>query len=136
MPIDSYLAGQPEPVRRLLEACRDHLHHHAPGLQEALKWGVPTFMLGRNVFYLNPKADHVILGFVAGAHMTEFRGVFDHIAAEVAHVVVRTPADLQRPGLREAIRAAVGLPAGDFGEALVLSKAELAAQGPSERATA
>lgn len=132
MSIDAFIAAQPEPARSLLTACRDHLHDTAPGLREALKWGVPTFMLARNLFYLNPKGDHVVLGFVNGAHMVEFRGVFDKVQSEVAHVIVRTPADLQRRGLREAVRAAAGFPVdADFG-AKLQERLAAPAQPPSD----
>lgn len=132
--VEGFISAQPEPARSLLWLCRDYLHRNAPGVSEALKWGVPTFMMERNLFYLNPKGDHVVLGFVSGAQMAEFRGVFDHVAAEVAHVRVRAAADLERAGLREAVRAAAGFASGerDFGESIV-TKAGLAAQAPTRR---
>jgi hypothetical protein len=118
--VEAFIAAQSEPARSLLWLCRDYLHRTAPGVSEAIKWGVPTFMMARNLFYLNPKGDHVVLGFVAGAQMVEFRGVFDHVSAEVAHVYVRGAADLERLGLREAVRAAAGFASGerDFGQAM------------------
>ena len=130
--VEGFIAAQPEPARSLLWLCRDYLHRNAPGVSEAVKWGVPTFMMERNVFYLNPKADHVVLGFVTGAQLVEFRGVFDHVATEVAHVLVRGAADLERPGLRDAVRAAAGFAPTerDFAEA-VLSKQDLNAQRPA-----
>lgn len=129
--VEGFIASQPEPARGLLWLCRDYLHKTAPGVSEAIKWGIPTFMMERNVFYLNPKGDHVVLGFVAGAQMAGFRGVFDHVAAEVAHVQVRRAADLERPGLREAVRAAAGFSVEerDFADALH-SKADLAGKPP------
>lgn len=130
--IEGFIASQPEPARSLLWLCRDYVHRNAPGVSEAIKWGVPTFMLERNVFYLNPKGDHVVLGFVRGAQMPGFQGVFDHVAQEVAHVLVRGAADLERPGLREAVRAAAGFSVErDYGEALQ-NKAALAAREPSK----
>lgn len=129
--VEAFIAAQPEPTRSTLWLCRDYLHRTAPGLSESIKWGVPTFMLERNRFYLNPRDDHVVLGFVSGAQMIEFHGVFDHVATEVAHVLVRTSRDLERPGLRDAVRAAAGYSSDrDFGEAL-RSKAQLAGQAPS-----
>lgn len=129
--VETFIAARTEPSRSLLWLCRDYVHRNAPGVSEAIKWGVPTFMLGRNLFYLNPKGDHVVLGFVAGAQMVEFRGVFDHVAAEVAHVFVRAAADLERPGLRDAVRAAAGFAAErDFGESLQ-TKAGLASKTPT-----
>lgn len=129
--MEAFITGQKEPVRSLLWLCRDYVHRNAPGVSEAIKWGIPTFMMERNLFYLNPKNDHVVLGFVAGAQMVEFRGVFDHVAAEVAHVLVRKAADLERPGLRDAVRTAAGFAAErDFAESLQ-SKAGLAAKSPT-----
>lgn len=109
--VDAFIGTQPSAIRPLLDACREFLHGTAPGLQEGIKWRIPTFMRGQNLFYLNPQADHVILGFCAGAKMPEFRNVFDRVLAEVAHVVVRRPEDLTRPGLRAAVRSAAGMPA-------------------------
>lgn len=106
--IDLYISSQDDHVRPLLQATRQFLHETAPGLTEAMKWRVPTFMQDRNRFYLNPQADHVILGFTDGAKMEEYRQVFDAVKDEVAHVRIRSAEDLQRPGLREAVRAAAG----------------------------
>lgn len=118
-PVDLYVNSQPDAVRPLLQATRMYLHETVPGLSEAMKWRVPTFMQGRNVFYLTTQPDHVVLGFSAGAGLKEHQAVFDAVQAEVAHVQVRTIADLQRPGLRDAVRAAAGLPEErDFGASL------------------
>jgi hypothetical protein len=131
-PVEAFIASQGEPLRSLLWLCRDYLHRAAPGVSEAIKWGIPTFMMERNLFYLNPKGDHVVLGFVAGAQMVEFRGVFDHVAAEVAHVFVRGAADLERPGLRDAVRAAAGFTADrDFGESLKAKPGAAAGKDPA-----
>ncbi len=107
-PVDVYIESQPDPVRPLLQATREFLHDSAPGLTEAMKWRVPTFMQDKNRFYLNPETDHVILGFTDGAKMEAHRQVFDAVKQEVAHVRIRSVDDLKRPGLREAVRAAAG----------------------------
>jgi hypothetical protein len=107
-PVDAFIESQPAPVRPLLQATREFLHDSAPGLTEAIKWRMPTFMQEKNRFYLNPEPDHVILGFTDGAKMDEHRGVFDQVKEEVALVHIWTVDDLKRPGLREAVRAAAG----------------------------
>jgi hypothetical protein len=132
--VDLFISSQPDHLRPLLQATRRFLHETAPGLSEALKWRVPTFMHGRNLFYLNPQGDHVVLGFTNGAALEEFRGVFDAVLSEVAHVRIRTAEDLRRPGLREAVRAAAG-----YRDVEIREKERPAAQaqpGERERATA
>ncbi len=106
--VDHFIRAQDEAVRPLLQATREFLHEAAPGLTEAMKWRVPTFMQDRNRFFLDPEDDHVILGFTDGAKMPEFQDVFDAVKAEAAHVHIWTREDLDRPGLREAVRAAAG----------------------------
>jgi hypothetical protein len=107
--IDLYISSQPDPVRPLLQATRRYLHDTAPGLTEAMKWRQPTFMQERNRFYLNAQADHIVLGFTNGAELAESYGeVFDDVRQEVGQVRIRSAEDLQRPGLREAVRAAAG----------------------------
>ena len=107
-PVELFIRSQDDHVRPLLQAARSFLHETAPGLTEAMKWRVPTFMQDRNRFYLTPQTDHIILGFTDGAKMEEHHAVFDAVKHEVAHVRIRTAEDLQRPGLREAVRAAAG----------------------------
>lgn len=107
--VDGFIDAQDEELQSLLEATRRYLHETAPGLSEAMKWRRPTFMQERNRFYLNAEADHVILGFTDGAKMEEHRAVFDHVQDDEAALVrIRSVEDLERPGLREAIRAAAG----------------------------
>jgi len=132
-PVDGFIAAQPDRLAGLLQATRAFLHDSVPGLTEALKWRMPTFMQGRNLFYLNPQGDHVVLGFSAGASLKEHAHVFDHLGTEVAHVRVRSVADLARPGLREAVRAAAGFPTVEFGERL-REHAPHGADGPKVRA--
>jgi hypothetical protein len=102
-------AAVPPSIRPTLLAAREFLRESAPGLREGMKWNVPFFMLERNLFYLDPKEDRVVLGFCQGADLPGFSGVFDRVLKEVAQVDLRSPADLQRRGLREAVRAAAGL---------------------------
>ena len=106
--VDLFIRGQDDAVRPLLQATREFLHEAAPGLTEAMKWRKPTFMQDRNRFWLDGDGGHVILGFTDGAKMEGFREVFDAVKDEAAQVHIWTREDLQRPRLREAVRAAAG----------------------------
>lgn len=104
-----YYDARPAAMRELLLHARNFLLTEAPGLQEGMKWKLPFFMLPRNLFCLDAKGDHVELTFCQGAAMKEFHGVFDRVMKEIAVVNLRSTADLQKPGLRDAVRAAAGL---------------------------
>jgi len=131
-PVDLFIGSQPDAVRPLLQAARRFLHESAPGLTEAMKWRVPTFMQDKNRFYLDPRGDHVVLGFTDGAKMPEHQHVFDAVQQDVGHVRIRTVEDLSRPGLREAVRAAAGFRDVDVREKL----RPVPAPAASEQATA
>lgn len=115
-PANAHAAGRPawcvpDPGDALLEAARAFVRRQAPTLRETMRHGVPFFVARRPALYLNPSRDGLWIGFPEGAAMVEFHGVFDEVLKVVAKVHVRTPRDLRRPGLDEAVRAAAEMAA-------------------------
>jgi uncharacterized protein YdhG (YjbR/CyaY superfamily) len=49
--IDEYIAGYTGEVRARLEELRRVVHEAAPGVEETIKYGMPTFMLHGNLVY-------------------------------------------------------------------------------------
>ena len=43
--VDAYVAGQPEPVRIVLDQVRATIHDAVPGLEETIKYAMPTMAL-------------------------------------------------------------------------------------------
>ncbi|MEX2594884.1 MAG: DUF1801 domain-containing protein [Anditalea sp.] len=59
--IDEYIAGFPKDAQKVLKQMRACLHEFAPGAEEALKWGVPTFSYHRILFTFAAFKHHISL---------------------------------------------------------------------------
>ena len=62
---DSYIAGFPEKVQRLLHELRSTIRDAAPEAKEKISYGIPTFTLGRNLVHFAAYEHHI--GFYPGA---------------------------------------------------------------------
>jgi len=74
--VDSYVAGAPVYARPILERIREAFHAGCPGIEERLKWGMPSFehrgLLGGMAAFKN----HVTFGFWKSRLMEDFHRVF------------------------------------------------------------
>lgn len=61
--IDAYIAAQPAAVRPVLEKVRATIAKAAPAATEAIKYGIPTFVLHGNLVHFGAFKTH--LGFYA-----------------------------------------------------------------------
>ena len=59
--IDEYIAGYPPEVQEILQKVRRVIHAAAPEATEAIKYGIPTFILQGNLVHFGAFKEH--LGF-------------------------------------------------------------------------
>jgi uncharacterized protein YdhG (YjbR/CyaY superfamily) len=57
--IDGYIAGFPEDIREILETIRRTIHAAAPDATEAIRYGLPTFVLGKNLAHFGGFKQHI-----------------------------------------------------------------------------
>ena len=58
--VDDYISSFPPEVQTVLQEARKTIHAAAPGLQESISYGIPTFsMEGRPVVYLGGWKKHI-----------------------------------------------------------------------------
>jgi uncharacterized protein YdhG (YjbR/CyaY superfamily) len=57
--IDEYIAGFPEDVQKLLEEIRSTIRKAAPEAEEAIKYGIPTFVLNGNLVHFGGFKNHI-----------------------------------------------------------------------------
>ena len=57
--IDQYIQGFPEKVRGLLSTMRSTLQRAAPGAQEKISYGMPTFYLNGNLVHFAACKNHI-----------------------------------------------------------------------------
>ena len=70
--IDEYIAGFPEEVRAILERVRMTIREAAPGAEEAIKYGMPTFVLHGSLVHFAAHTHHIGL-YPAPIGVEEFR---------------------------------------------------------------
>ncbi len=63
--IPEYIARFPEHVRGILEELRRVIRETAPGAEETISWGMPTFRLHGNLVYFAAYKHHI--GFYPGS---------------------------------------------------------------------
>ncbi|MBL9137741.1 MAG: DUF1801 domain-containing protein [Verrucomicrobiales bacterium] len=59
--MDAYIAGFPPEIRAVLEEVRETIHRAAPEATEAIKYQIPTFVMGGNLVHFAAFKKH--LGF-------------------------------------------------------------------------
>jgi uncharacterized protein YdhG (YjbR/CyaY superfamily) len=59
--VDEYIAKQKSPQKEICLQLRGIIFEAFPGIEEEMKWGVPTYAKGK--FYFVALRDHVNLGF-------------------------------------------------------------------------
>jgi uncharacterized protein YdhG (YjbR/CyaY superfamily) len=57
--IDNYIAGFPKPVRERLQKVRSVIRSAAPDATEAMKYRMPTFVLGENLVHFAAFEHHI-----------------------------------------------------------------------------
>lgn len=57
--MDGYIAGFPEQIRKKLEEMRTIIRKAAPGTEETINYGVPTFKLNGNLVHFGGFKNHI-----------------------------------------------------------------------------
>ena len=57
--IDDFIARYPEEVQHVLNALREVIRQAAPGAEEAINYGIPTFRLHGNLVHFSAYARHI-----------------------------------------------------------------------------
>jgi hypothetical protein len=112
-PVDELLASYPEPVREIAAAARALLKSSLPGIEETadvsaklIGYGYgPGYKDGVCTLILSKK--EVKLGIVFGASLPDPKRLMTGTGKVHRHVPLRSPADLERPGLKALLQAAL-----------------------------
>ncbi|MGK9146016.1 DUF1801 domain-containing protein [Plantibacter flavus] len=81
--IDDYLASQPSDAADAIEEIRLRVHRVVPGLTEAIRYGMPTFMLDdRYLVYLGAWKHHIALYSIPRFDGSLEQAVSDYRAAK------------------------------------------------------
>ena len=57
--IDEYIAGLPKDIQKILEELRSTISKAAPGAEETINYGIPTFTLNGNLVHFAAFKNHI-----------------------------------------------------------------------------
>lgn len=97
--VDDYIAALPEHLRPVADAARTAIDTSFPPGSSAIRWAHPTWSVGKApVCYLKAASQHLTFGFWKGAGFDDPSGRLETTGQVMAHVKLRTLADVD-PGL-------------------------------------
>ncbi|MCY3832840.1 MAG: DUF1801 domain-containing protein [Chloroflexi bacterium] len=110
---EDVIAQAPPEIQSLARAARALLADVMPGItevpwarQKIAGYGVGPKKMSQHFCYIAPFKKHLNLGFMYGAHLPDLENLLEGKGADLRHVKIRKPADLERPALRVLIEEA------------------------------
>lgn len=98
-------AADPE-WRPVVVALRTLVREAAPELEEAIRYGMPSYVMGGTVVYIMTASDHVNLGFYDGVDLRDPKELLEGTGKRLRHVKVRDAKAANSPALRALVREA------------------------------
>ena len=110
--VDAYLETQAAQVREIAERTRRLVREEMPTAVEWLTgWKTvaygPVPKMSQVVYALVFHGNYVNLEFAAGVNLPDPAGLLEGTGKSLRHVKLRSTADVERPEVRELVRAAV-----------------------------
>ena len=105
----AFLDGLPPPAAEIACALREAVLTAAPGAEESIKWGVPSYALKHVLCSIAPAHRYVRLQFWRGAELHDPRGLVEGTGKRLRHVKVRSAREARAEPLRILIRQARAL---------------------------
>jgi len=97
--VDAYIDEAPAYARPILEKLRATFHKADPAIEEAIKWGTPTFLHDGMVGGMAVFKKHVAFGFWKAAEMKDPEGLFEGHAKK-SHFAIKVSTVRELPTLR------------------------------------
>ncbi|HUV32153.1 MAG TPA: DUF1801 domain-containing protein [Devosiaceae bacterium] len=109
----SLFARLSSPERELAEAVHARVAALGPDLVQKLRWNTPAFVGNKDVASVSAVGKganrHVNLFLFQGAALPNPHGLIEGTGKSMRHIKFYSLADLDRPGVDDAIRAAIAL---------------------------
>ena len=81
--VDAYIQSFPEETREILQKIRQTIREVAPGTEETISYGIPTFKLnGKYVVYFAGFKDHVSVYPISAADAARIKGVAPYLSGK------------------------------------------------------
>lgn len=100
--VDAYIAKQPSLQKEILTALRKLIIQTFPNIHEEMKWGVPTYNMGK--YYIVGLKDHVNLGFAIKGLNKDEVAMFEGTGKTMRHIKIRTKAEIDEKQITKLLQ--------------------------------
>jgi hypothetical protein len=114
MTLAQYFEGKNPEMVKIARGVQKLVKSVEPAAKQKMNsWNIPVLQKADGVFcWFQVAKAHVSLGFPMGTSLADPEGLLEGSGKNMRHVKLRTPADLERAGLRELVAGAARMPAG------------------------
>jgi len=100
--VDEYIEKQKSPQREICLKLRRIIFQTFPGIEEEMKWGVPTYAKGK--YYLVALKDHVNFGFSLKGLSKEEQKLFEGSGKTMKHIKIRSLKEINEKEIVELLK--------------------------------
>ncbi len=111
--VEDFLNSYPVEIRDLMLKMRTLILEMMPDAIEhltaykSIAFGTSVSAMKDDIFYIAPFKSHINLGFMRGGELPDPKGVLEGTGKLLRHVKIKKAEDLEKPGLRELMIAAI-----------------------------
>ncbi|MBL7999090.1 MAG: DUF1801 domain-containing protein [Candidatus Kapabacteria bacterium] len=107
-PLDEYITRHTPEQAATIEYLRRTILESHPGIEEAMKYGIPFFMLNGWLCYINPKKKELDIGFPRAQHFADPTGALQQKGRKMIKTLTfRYDEDIDIDALRSVLAAAI-----------------------------
>ena len=100
--VDEYIEKQKSPQREICLKLRRIIFQTFPGIEEEMKWGVPTYAKGK--YYLVALKDHVNFGFSLKGLSKEEQKLLEGSGKTMKHIKIRSLKEINEKEIVELLK--------------------------------
>jgi len=99
--VNEYIEKQKSPLKEILQEVRKIFHKTLPSCEEKMRWGVPTFAVGK--FYIAAMKNRVHIGFAITGLKKDEISLFEGSGKTMRHIKILTSEDIDEKKLVDLI---------------------------------
>jgi len=109
-PVEELLSSYPEGIRAIIRELRKTARNAMPGAHEFLYYDAVNYSLDdsplRRICYISPMHDHVTIGLLFGARLSDKYGLLRGNGKNARHIKIKTLKEAKNPAIKELVKAA------------------------------
>jgi hypothetical protein len=108
MTVDEFVATKVSlELQPIVDVIRELMREHAPGVKEAIGYGMPVYKQKKIFAWISPSAKDITFGFSHGAEMEDKYRLLGGVAKRARHVKITNLGEVNQTALRSYVEQAM-----------------------------